>query len=72
LKINSNWYLVIGFLGHFEVYNEDGTKKYHHATSSDSAKEENNLMRACFLSSCVGHSNGEEYLMIGNSIGEIA
>lgn len=71
LKINNNWYLIVGFIGQYEIYNEDGTKKYNFALSSDSAKQENNLMRACFLSSCVGYSQGEEYLVLGNSIGEI-
>lgn len=59
-----------------ELYCEDGSKRYYQGTSSDFNKNENDLMNAVFLSSCVtsvknGEGTLEEYLFIGTSKGEI-
>lgn len=52
LKIGKAWYLILGFVGHFEVFNEDGSKKYFTTTSSDFDSHESPWMNAAFLSSC--------------------
>ena len=41
--------------------------------ASDHEKKENSFMEAVFLSSCVGYTGalGEEFLMVGTSLGEI-
>lgn len=77
LYINQKWYLVIGFVGYVELYNEDGSKRYFTSKSQISAEEEiDPLERPAFTSSCVGHFGDEkdennEYLIFGTSHGEI-
>ena len=69
--INERWYLLACFLGVFELYCEDGSKKYFQGKVSGYNKDEL-LTNAVFLSSCVAtNNNGEEYLILGTSVGEI-
>ena len=74
--INQRWYLLVCFVGSWELYCEDGSKKYFTGKSTDNGKNESSLMDGVFISSCVASAknNGgqtEEFLMLGTSKGEI-
>ena len=76
IYINSRWYLLVCFVGSYEIYCEDGSKKYFTGNSTDFKKNESGLMDAVFLSSCVvsvknASGNIEEFLCLGTSKGEI-
>jgi len=71
---------VLGFVGFYEVHNEDGTKCYQSGKATNYVDNEKSLESASFLTSCVGYlfdSNPQnqgqvqEYLMMGTSIGQI-
>lgn len=78
--LNKRWYLLLGFVGSFEVYSEDGSKRYHKGQASDWGENDIALRDSAFISSCVGHHFDEnpqnagqvtEYLMMGTTLGEI-
>lgn len=73
VKMGKVWYLVVGYVGHFEVYNEDGTKQYYNTNSSDYDTHESPFMNACFLSSCVVENTSSScfQLFAGTSLGEV-
>ena len=75
LFINHKWYLIVGYIGEFEIYNEDGSKRYF---SSATAPVPINvqLLKPAYLCSCVGYfppDKEEEnvYIVLGTSKGEI-
>lgn len=35
INLNGRWYLLLGFIGSYEVYTEDGVSKLHKGQSSD-------------------------------------
>lgn len=71
--MNDQWYLIVGYIGEFEVYNEDGSKKYFTHPSSDFDVQATRIQSASYLSSCAAYSTSDEMssLIIGTSLGEI-
>ena len=75
--INESWYLVVGYLGYLDIYNEDGSRRYYSGNSSNFGQQAFDQMNGVFLSSCVGYNireedkKVEEYLIVGTSLGEI-
>ena len=55
LLLNNSWYLFIGYVGGFDLYNEDCSKKYFQGNSLDKAAHEHQLMETSYLSSCIGY-----------------
>ena len=53
--LNNRWYLLLGYVGSFEVYSEDGSKMYHKGQASDWGKNNIGLKDSAFISSCVGY-----------------
>jgi hypothetical protein len=55
LYINQKWYLLVGYVGFIELYNEDGSKRYFSSQAASSAENElNPLEQPAFMSSCIG------------------
>jgi hypothetical protein len=53
--MNNCWYLFIGYVGGFDLYNEDCSKKYFQGNSQDQGVHEHSLMETAYLTSCVGY-----------------
>ena len=64
--------MIVGYVGHLEVYNEDASKRFYSGKSSDFGEHSAPLQNAAFLCSCsVETENGLNFLFVGTSIGEI-
>ena len=71
-NLNNTWFLVVGYVGSFEVYSEDGKKRYiQHNFINDEAKDQEKLNSQAIMSSCKAWTNKNEYLMLGSSHGNI-
>ena len=72
LCINNGWVLLLGFVGKFEIWSEDGTKNYFSGNLLDFGKYDQvniELMNSAVTSSCIGFSetnNLEEGVFIMN------
>jgi hypothetical protein len=67
LHLNSKYYLLVGYIGGFEIHSEDGSKKYFtgNAVTSD-------LGKAAYLSSSVvSFDQIQDNFVLGTSNGEI-
>lgn len=73
LQLNSIWYLIVGFTGGFEVYNEEGSKRYLNYPSSDFSTDAKRIESCSFICSCAATSciNNLHSLLIGTTLGEV-
>ena len=55
IQMNGRWYLLLGFIGSYEIYSEDGASKYHKGQSSDWAMNDMPLQDSAIISSCTGY-----------------
>ena len=75
LAANGQTSLLFGQL--YDIYNEDGSRRYYSGNSSNFGQQAFDQMNGVFLSSCVGYNireedkKVEEYLIVGTSLGEI-
>ena len=65
-------YLFIGYVGGFELWSEDCTKKFYQQDSDDKGKKEINLMETAFTASdSQSVSGGDDMIAVGTSTGQI-
>lgn len=66
LKLQESWYLLIGFTGSLEVYNEDGSKMLFNCFASNYKDEQTRIQSSSYISSC---PMGPDMFLVGDSQG---